>query len=255
VFLVSAIPAALNIVNFMTYPKYLDGDRLRHTNGRAVVTALVNGLRSSFGDSRLRRLLIESMSFEGVFKISKDYLQPVLRYAALSLPVLLWASDKQRTAVLAGAVYFVLYMVSSFASRKADTVSRRAGGEERGARWVWGAVLVAFVLLTAALWLRLLPIAIAAFAGLYVLQNIWRPMLIARVADKAQPEQMATVLSVESQAKALFAAVVAPLLGLAVDLMPNELRFVPVGVLGIAVAAIATAASAKTMMLPTTSDR
>ena len=38
------------------------------------------------GRSRLRRLILESMTYEGMFKSGKDYLQPVVKQAALALP-------------------------------------------------------------------------------------------------------------------------------------------------------------------------
>jgi hypothetical protein len=49
---------------------------------------------------------------------------------------------------------------------------------------------------------------------------------------------MATVLSVDSQATAAVAAVLAPTLGFVVDAMPPQWRFVPVAVVGLAVAMV-----------------
>ncbi|MBW1678399.1 MAG: hypothetical protein JRJ79_17855, partial [Deltaproteobacteria bacterium] len=40
----------------------------------------------------LRRLIFESMGFEGFFKASKDYLQPILKAAALPVTAVLFAS-------------------------------------------------------------------------------------------------------------------------------------------------------------------
>ena len=46
------------------------------------------------------------------------------------------------------------------------------------------------------------------------------------------------MLSIESQTKTLFAAVAAPLLGWTIGLMTPELRFLPLAVMGIAVAGV-----------------
>jgi len=193
----------------------------------------------------LRRLFAESMGFEGVFKIAKDYLQPVIKVTALSIPLMLHLADRQRTAVLVGAVYVVLYSLSSAASRHADALARRAGSPQRGARWLWGLNLLAFAVLAVSFAVAqvALAVAIAAFVALSVIQNFWRPILIGRIADHANPAETATVLSIESQAKSLFVVLFAPALGLAVDLMPAELRFLPVGVLGLVIAAIMIATS------------
>jgi hypothetical protein len=99
-----------------------------------------------------------------------------------------------------------------------------------------------FTVLLVAVLAGLRVAAVAAFVALTVLQNFWRPILIGRVASRTDQSRMATVLSIESQAKTLFAAVIAPVLGLAVDLVTRaggatELRLAPVGLLGIAVCA------------------
>ncbi len=238
IFYLCIIPYAINIVNFLTYPKYLDGPRRGSADAGGVFRALL-GTFASLRSRPLRRLLIESMGFEGAFKVTKDYVQPVLKAAALALPVVLGLGERQRTAVLVGAVYFVLYLASSFASRRADWLARRAGSEARGAALLWVAMLAAFVLLGGGVLAGFEAAVIAAFVALFLLQNFWRPILISRVADRADPDLAATVLSVESQAKTLFAAVFAPLLGWSVDLVGTRdasLQFLPVALLGLLVA-------------------
>ncbi len=233
IFVFSIVPYTLNIINFLTYPAVLDGPRAERANLAGVGRLLYRAFGNSIRQRPLRRLFVESMCFEGAFKVCKDYLQPVIRSAALALPLLVHLADFKRTAVLVGAVYFVLYLASSTASRHADALARRAGSEETSARWLWWIDLVIFAAMAVAMALGRMELAIAAFIALAILQNFWRPILISRFADRAEASQTATVLSMESQAKAIFAAVLAPLLGLAVDRMPSEFRFLPVGVVGV----------------------
>ncbi len=244
VFLFSIAPYLLNIINFLGYPAYLDGKR--HLGGGAsILRTLGKSLRDCFRSRPLRRLLTESMGFEGVYKVSKDYLQPVIHTAVLSLPLLLSIDDRQRTGLLVGAVYFVLFALGSVASRHSHVLADRAGSDERGAHWIWVMNLVFFGVLAGALIGDFLMLAIVGFVVLSILQNFWRPLLIGRVADRTRMDRMATVLSVESQTKSLFAAVLAPLLGLAVDLIPVQtgLRFLPVGVVGLGISAVMLASS------------
>ena len=82
---------------------------------------------------------------------------------------------------------------------------------------------------------------ITAFVLLAVFQNFWRPILVSRVASHADSAQTATVLSIESQAKSLFVALIAPLLGWSVDLAASydpDLRFLPIAALGIPVSVL-----------------
>ena len=241
VFLLSAVPYAANIVNFLTYPKYLDGPRREKAGLGGIVRTVRSGLVTSLRSRPMRRLLLESMGYEGAYKAGVDYLQPVLKSAALALPVLIALDDSRRAAILVGAVYFVLHLLSSVASRRAGRLTARAGGEERSARLLWLLDLLVFALLGVGILIGSWPVAIAAFVLLAVLQNFWRPILISRVAGHAAPAQAATVLSIESQAKSLGTAALAPILGWAVDAIGTtapDLRFLPVALAGVLISAL-----------------
>jgi len=217
VFYYSIIPYALGLINLMTYPKELEGQPTEAVSLRDIVSHLRETIRDAVRLPRLRRLVLESMGFEGVFKAVADYLQPVLRSLALALPVLVTLGDIQRSAVLVGVVYSLLYLGSSYASRRSHDIAGYMGGEESGSRLLWRVVLVAYVAMTPLLFFEYYYVAVVGFMLLYVVQNIWRPMLIGRFETFATETHGATVLSIESQAKSLSTMIVAPLLGLAVD--------------------------------------
>jgi len=251
VFLVCIVPYLLAIVNFLGYPSYLDGPRRSGSPLRGVLKTLFSAVSQCFRRRPLRRMLVESMGYEGLFQSSKDYIQPVLVAACLTLPILAALAEHphRQVAVGIGTVYFVLHLLSSFASRGAGRLAKAAGGEQRSARLLWWMDLGVFGLMAAGILAGLWPLVIAAFVLLAVLQNFWRPILIGRVASHADAAQTATVLSIESQAKSLFLAAVAPLLGWSIDLIaPHdpELQFQllpvaalwPVVVLGIGVSVL-----------------
>ncbi len=244
IFWVSAIPASLNIVNFLTYPKYLDGPRQASQNLRGIGQTVYNSVRFSLVRRSVRGPIIESLGFEGMYKATKDYMQPIVQHTALGLPVVLAVSDMQRTAVAIASVYVVLHTLGSVASRNAGRLSARLKGQSRASVFLWLGFLAAFGVLLIGSVTAWTVLGIVSFLGLAVLQNLWRPILISRIADETPHEGMATVLSIESQAKSLGVAVIAPLLGAAIDRMPDDYRFVPVAVLGIAIATVAIVAAA-----------
>lgn len=94
-FLFCIIPYILGIINFLGYPAALDGDCRTGFSMKAVLVHLASALKQSVKYSYLRRLLIEAMGFEGAFKATKDYLQPILKQAALALPIFLYLGDKR----------------------------------------------------------------------------------------------------------------------------------------------------------------
>jgi len=247
VFLFCIIPYLLNIVNFLGYPRYLDGPRQPHEKSEGVLRMLSSAVSQSFRRRPLRRLLVESMGYEGLFRASKDYVQPVIKTACLSLPWMLALgqrlalAERQRVAIGVGAVYFALYLLSSFASRSAGGFAQRFGGDDRSARLLWQMDLLVFAVMAGGIVAGLPQLTVAAFVLLAVFQNLWRPILVSRVASYADSAQTATVLSIESQAKSLFVAIVAPLLGWSVDLVTSydqDLRFLPIAALGMVVSAL-----------------
>jgi len=238
VFMLSIVPYAINIFNFMTYPQALDGPHAAGVKPGQMLRTMTQSLRDACGNRKLRRALVEAMSFNGLHKSCKDWLGPMLRMVALQAPLFVMMTDRRRETLLVGAVYIVLYFLSSLASRHADMVVRRAGSIRRGSRWLWMANLGVFLLLGAGILAGLGTIAIVAFVALAVVQNFWRPIIVARVAQHADDSQTATILSIESQTKTVFTAIAAPLLGWSIGMMSDELRFLPLAVLGVLVTSV-----------------
>ena len=229
IFWFSIVPYAFNIVNFFGYPAALDGDRKSEFSLKAVVALLGKALKLSVQFPPLRRLVFEGMGFEGMFKASKDYLQPILKQTAIALPLLLMLDESKRAALLVAGVYFVLYFLSSFASRNSHKVTEWQGSDEGAARVMWWVNLGLYALLIPVLWFNTYPAIIVLFIGLAILQNFWRPGLISRFNAQSTPEMSATVLSIEAQSKSLATIVLAPSLGWLVDRVGS---FWPVGVVG-----------------------
>ena len=220
IFLAAIVPYALNIVNFLGYPKDLD-----EAAGVVSMAEVVRHAGRTVSDSvrrpRLRRLFFESMGFDGVFAATKDYLQPILAALALTL-VVSWISfedwsETQQAALLIGPVYIVLHLLSGVASRRSHLVSDRAGSEDRAARWLWGISVLVFAALTISGFTGLLVGAVVAFVALNVLHNLWRPVLISRFDTHGSAIQGASLLSVESQARRVATMIMAPILGYGVD--------------------------------------
>ncbi|MDD5724098.1 MAG: MFS transporter [Syntrophales bacterium] len=217
VFYLSIAPYILGIINFMQYPDALEGNLQGEITLRGVFNNLWSTLKMSLKIRHLRRLIVESMAFEGVFNAAKDYLQPVIKGMALALPLFVYMEDTRRSAIIVGVVYFILHLLSAWASRKSHRITHRAGGEEQGAARIWMGALVVYFLLAIILYMKWYYLAIIGFILLYVMQNLWRPILISRFDAYATETRGATVLSIESQAKSASTTLLAPLLGITVD--------------------------------------
>jgi len=238
-FLFATIPYVLGLVNFLGYPRELEGEPRSTPSLRNMLGHLYRAFVQAIADGRLRRVLLESMAYEGTYKVVKDYVQPVIKQMALALPVLTALALSRRTAVLVPFIYVPLYLLSGVASRKSSWLAGRFGGESHAARRLWVVTAVVFVPVALALWLGVMWLAAVGFVALAMLQNFWRPITITRVDNETEAAMGATMLSIESQAKAVGAMILAPLLGYAVDKLasaPDQPALWVVGAIGLAVA-------------------
>ena len=218
-FLAATIPYMLDFFNLASYPRELDGELTRFS--RETVGAQVKATLQVFGgmftDWRALRAILNSSGFSGLFKASKDYLQPILESFALALPVFLILDDKRRSALVVGLVYFVIFLFTSYASRSAAGFSQRFSSLGRAINLTFLAGAVFLLVAGLSTWKKIDGLAILVFLLFYMLHNLRRPMNVSFISDQISNRVMASGLSVESQFTTLLAAILAPLLGALAD--------------------------------------
>jgi MFS family permease len=220
VFLASTVPYLLGLCLFLTYPKELDGKvaGLSGTGGwtrRLKARLAITGREfvSMFKSSYTLKGLLQSATFDGVFKATKDYLQPILESQALALPLFLALTGDKRTALLVGIVYFLLHIGTSFASQNAGRIQGMLRSLPFAVNMAYLLGLGLLLLAGVGTWIGIYGLAIVAFVGLYLLQNLRRPMMVGYLSDVIPQQVMASGLSVESQLKTVVLAVLAPGVG------------------------------------------
>jgi len=222
VFLISIIPYIMGLILMFTYPAYLDGiqEDVKGMWRERVTERFKRTMRdflSMFKSTEALKAIFNSAIFDGFFKSSKDYLQPILKAQALLLPVLLYLGEKQRVAIIVGVVYFFLYILTSLASRNAGKVVDRIGSLTRAINttFLLGGILLFISGLSTSL--NIPSIAICSYILFYILQNMRRPMNVGYISDNIPSTTMASGLSVESQLKTISMAILAPIIGFLAD--------------------------------------
>ena len=228
IFWLCAIPSIINVINFLGYPPQVEGQKHPRRHETHIFKHTWESLAHAWVNKKQRILLLESGGFEGVFKIAKDYIQPVIKTAALSLPLFTMLASHQRTALLVGIVYSFIFLLSSVVSRQAHVLVKWKESDDLAAATIWTAAVCFYGLLIPLLALKIAVLSLFLFLLLYLIQNIWRPLLVSRLNACSRPEQAATTLSIESQTKSTVAMIIAPVLGLGVD----HLGIWSVGLLG-----------------------
>ena len=239
-FLAALIPYSIGFISLCTYPKELGGRPEEKPSIRQVFVHMWQTLRDSVKIAGLRRLMAESMGFEGFFDVVKDYVQPMIKTMLLSLPLLLALGNDQRSTLLIGVVYFFFHLGSAWSSRKAHQLSTHCGGDDSASRFMWWGMTLTYLVMLPCLVLELYYPAIALFFVLYLMQSAWRPLIISRF-DAYSPETHGTsILSVESQSQTFAKMILAPALGFLVDLIASSGpgyggKFWPIAAVGVVI--------------------
>ncbi len=223
VFLASIVPYVAELFLMISYPKYLDGD-LQHQQGKNVLHTILLQIKSTlidfisiFKNKTSLVAILNSASFDSIFKTIKDYLQPILKIYSLSIPLFLYLSENQRTSILNGLVYFFLFLLTSFASVSSGKVTKRFKNLSTAVNITY--LAGGIIILASGISLRasLFVVAIILFVLLYMLQNIRRPMNVGLISELISNKIMATGLSGESQIKTLLVALLSPIMGFLAD--------------------------------------
>ena len=218
VFLASTIPYALDLVLMLTYPPELDGVASRQRlNLRAFARFTAESFGEIYRNRPLRQTVLNSSLVSASYKISKDYLQPVLKSWAVALPLFLYLAAEKRTSLLVGVVYFFIFLISSRASRLAGGFQRKIGTPESALNTNYMLNILIYLTAGIALYLHVHALAVLAFLGIFVVQNFQKPMMVGYVGEVTDSRRMATMLSVENQSRAIWVALFSPLVGFLAD--------------------------------------
>ncbi|MCT4590408.1 MAG: MFS transporter [Carboxylicivirga sp.] len=217
-FLLTAIPYLFDLILLSSYPSYLNGDSFGEYDSiwktligqiKAVFTALKSSLKIN--------AIVLTSSYTGYYKAVKDYIQIIVASFSAVFVLSPDFTVKQNEAILIGGVYFLLYFLSSYASRNAFRVEQNSRSIKSGLFKIqllgYGLGILAGVLFLMSLYFP----ALLCFGAILIFQNLRRPLGVKYISQQFEEKIMASVMSVESQSETLFAALMALILGFVVN--------------------------------------
>lgn len=231
IFLAAAFPCLINMMNLASYPHNLNGTDIKERHVRPGIMDTLKHFVSIFRDHDARLSIINSAVFDSFFKVTKEYLQPVLKAMAVGLPILTALTLDRRTAIVIGFVYFVLFLAASTASRFSGKFSRRVKGVVQSINITWIVCFSMLIIAGAFQGLSIYFVTIGAYLVLFVLQNLRRPLCVTYISDKVPHRVMASGLSVESLVKTLAMTILAPVCGYIADIAGVGITVAAAGVL------------------------
>ncbi len=215
VFLASVIPYLLDMLLVWSYPKWLDGEmkKIDTISVKQKFVQVGQGLVQSFKNPFFLKALVSSSLYTGYYKAVKDYVQPVIKMLALSVPAFAWWNDDKKTAVFIGVFYFVIYLLTSWMSRNSGRFQNLFVNYYKPMNFTLLAGITAGAVSGMIYAFSWYGIAVAGFVIVLLIENLRKPIGVSVIADLSQHHAMASVLSLSSQVKSLFAALLAPMIG------------------------------------------
>ncbi|MBL7006661.1 MAG: MFS transporter [Spirochaetia bacterium] len=220
VFISSVIPYIIALLLIASYPPNLDfSDDERSVKGDLWkrYKETLHGVIILFTNSSSRKGFLNSGLYGGIFKSVKDYIQPVLVQAALTIPIFLFLDTEKRPPVMIGFAYVGIYLLTSTASKRSSKFVKKGSCVSTSINVLFYLSALCIILSGVFLSLGVSGAAVIFFVVLFVFQNLRRPMEVDYLSNLIDRKAMASGLSVESQFKSLVTAIAAPLIGGAID--------------------------------------
>ena len=215
VFLLAVIPYVINVFLVASYPKSLRKTQQKSypapENIRSGWRALwKNLLRPGTG-----KIIYDSALHTAYLKAVKDYIQPLIVHATVLIPASMLSGARKKEAVAVGIVYTIIYLLTSYASK--NSVRFERGSKQKADFWT---LIAGFSLgvLTGWLYIRSIWIpALAGFAGIYIVENIRKPIMTGYISDHTPTGILTSVLSAQNLLRTLITSVIALVFGWIAD--------------------------------------
>ncbi len=227
IFIFTIIPYVIELFLMLSYPKELDGE-IKKFKSESILKNFIKNISETLKNfaeiiknPSLIKIMLNSSLFDAYFKTVKDYIQPIIKSMVLSTTILIALSSSKRVAILIGGIYFIIYILTSIASRNAGNIVKQLKSMKKSMNTTF-IISILFILISGLFYIKKIYIAtIIIFIIYYMLQNLRRPIAIGYISELIKSKVMATGLSVESQLKTLLIAVLSPILGFFVDKFNN----------------------------------
>lgn len=230
VFLASIIPYIGDFLLILSYPEYLDEKKETERSLKAFAQASIDQLKRIVHNPPLIKVLLSSATYDGVFKTIKDYIQPILHLLLISAGIgtIMNFDGEESLKIYLGLIYGVFFIFSSMVSKNIYRATNKWQ-----ARPVFDRSMdlmgITLVFLSIAIGSETLVIAICLYFIIYLMMDARRPVFVDVCSNHMDVKQRVTVLSVESQIRALIMIIIAPVFGWIADHYSISILFLGIG--------------------------
>jgi len=230
IFLFSIIPYILDFLLIWSYPSSLNEPVESTISIKNFFTYSIKQLKNVFTNSSLRKVVISSSLFDAIFKVLKDYIQPILKDLILISGIYIVVSMEADTQlkIILGLIYGVMYIFSSWVSRNVYRLNLKFKSDKL-MDISFDILGVVFFIVFFAIKTKIMLAVILLYFFLYLLKDGRRPLAVDVFGDYMKRDERATVMSIESQVGSFFMIVLAPLFGYIADRFGIAILFFVIG--------------------------
>jgi MFS family permease len=215
IFLFSVLPYLLNLITILGYPEELNCSPGQPQGTRRHMRLTARSFFKVVFRRDVLKLINTTALHSAFLQAIKDYIQLVMVQIALLLPFLLDTDPESKNGVVIGILYFIIYLATSRASRHSSKIADKTGRNITLLTLLLGFVMgiLSGIFYMQELWV----LSLLAFTGIYIVENIRKPILTGYVADHTPNELMVSVISAQSLIKTIMTATLALAFGLIAD--------------------------------------
>lgn len=230
IFLYSVIPYVANFILILSYPNSLNKS-IGHKKSKNISEAWITtkSLFKLIKQPNVLRIVNASALHTAYLQAVKDYIQPLMVSVALVIPVLLNIAPEKKNGIVIGVIYFFIYLATSYASKISGKVAARSNFNISYVTLLLGFL---FGVSTGVFYvLGIYGISLVAFIGIYLIENLRKPILTGFVVDNVPNEILTSVISAQSQLKTVLTAMLAFSFGFLADRFGIGISFIAVSLL------------------------
>jgi MFS family permease len=216
IFLYSIIPYIVNFLLIMSYPKELNHSLTQcEARKRMGLGTILKSFFKNIRQPNVLRIVNMSAIHSAYLKAVKDYIQPLMVNVAVLIPIMLNLETNRKNGIIIGVLYFFIYIMTSFASKFASKAEKKSKQHISYITLLCGFAcgIICGIFYIYELWI----ISLIAFIGIYIIENIRKPIMTGFIADNVENKVLASVISVESSLKTIMTAIIALVFGIIAD--------------------------------------
>ena len=212
IFLFSIVPYLLNLFLILSYPKELD--LVKHKKDKQRMNLTFKSFFTIIKQPKVLKIISSSAIHSAYLKAIKDYIQLLMLNAILIFPLLMDGDLTKRNGLFIGILYFIIYLLNAKASKLASKIK----GQNAKIAKITLLIGLFFGLISGLFfeyhyWI----FSLIAFIGIYIVENLRKPVLTGYVSDNVPNDVFTSVLSAQSLLKTILTAIFAIVFGVLAD--------------------------------------